>query len=157
MKRGITILLLTAIVACGQDRDLLAGFTAAKNGVSGNWLVASDGVRARSGQRAIARLADNIPDDYQLLVDFTRIAGDDVVGVIIPVGNVSPAIGISSWKGQSHGMSRVDGLPTKDAKNLTSSRPGTDQKRDEIPASRTRGGKWRPAANFGLAERQIHL
>ncbi|MFT5126424.1 MAG: hypothetical protein ACI8W8_000016 [Rhodothermales bacterium] len=120
----LLLLLLSASFALGQDRDLLKDFTPAENSISGNWSVAADGVRAAAGQRALTRLSGNIPDDYQLLVDFTRISGEDVVGIVLPVGPVSPAIGLSGWKGQSHGLSRVDGLPTKDAKNPTASRPG---------------------------------
>lgn len=45
--------------------------------------------------------------------------------VILPLGGVSPALEIGGWTGTAHGLSRVDGLPTKNAANPTSVRPGT--------------------------------
>ncbi|MDG2388549.1 MAG: DUF1080 domain-containing protein [Planctomycetaceae bacterium] len=75
---------------------------------------------------APARIAlqGDLPNSYELKVEFTRFSGDEVVALILPFGDVSPALEFSGWQGASHGLSRVDGLPSKGPQNPASVKPG---------------------------------
>lgn len=91
--------------------------------VSGDWNLSDEGLSV-SAEKAARISLGSVPRNYSLSIEFTRIDGNDVVAVILPVGSTSPAFELSGWAGQSHGLSRVDGLPTRDEDNPASVRPG---------------------------------
>jgi len=109
----------------GVGRELIGALDLQEAALEGTWTRVDDGIRLvtqKKGGRAV--VASDMPLDYDLTLEFTRDTGNDAVGVILPVGAVSPAVTVSGWKGQAHGMSRVKGLPTKDPANPASQRPG---------------------------------
>ncbi|MDA1166297.1 MAG: DUF1080 domain-containing protein [Planctomycetota bacterium] len=121
----ISLISSSAFAQQAREVDILATFDAAKHPVKGQWSRTDNGIRVEPAAAARTLLATGVPDDYQLTVEFTRVSGEDSVAVIIPVGTVSPALELSGWQGQAHGLSRVDGLSVKDSKNPTGVRPGT--------------------------------
>ena len=114
----------TLFAQAGGTRDLVASYEAENNTVMGKWSKTADGIRVQPSFGARTVAGRDVPVDYDLTVEFTRNEGDDAVLVIVPIGDVSPVVGISDWNGTSHGLSRIDGLPSKNPDNPTSVRPG---------------------------------
>lgn len=105
-------------------RNLLEEIGEAPSAISGEWIAKEGSLEVLPSAAARCRIAENLPDEYDLLVEFTRMEGAGTVMAIIPVGDVSPALEIAAWNGESHGLSRVDGLPSKDPDNPTAVFPG---------------------------------
>ncbi|MEM9018727.1 MAG: hypothetical protein AAGC68_17085, partial [Verrucomicrobiota bacterium] len=92
---------------------------------SGQWSQEDGELRSGAGEAALLTFPQLIPQNYDLEVEFTRVEGTDSIVFVVPVGDVSPALEISGWEGESHGLSRVNGLSTNDPGNPISVRPGT--------------------------------
>jgi len=120
-----TLLLLISPVIWAQERDLLQGNNLRQQVVAGDWSETPNGLRVAAGKLSRCSLADSTSGDYKLTVEFTRLSGNDAVAVLIPVGSTEAAIELGGWQGESHGLVRVDGLPSKSPQNPTSVRPGT--------------------------------
>lgn len=118
------IALLTILPLVSQAQDLVQAFNVTSGTIAGTWKKTTAGIRVEPSKFARALLARSVPEDYTLEIEFTRVTGNDVVGIIIPVGNVSPTVEFSGWEGGSHGLSRVNGQPTRSPQNPTSVRPG---------------------------------
>ncbi len=124
------VLVLVALTVFGKTAggqtgiDLISTFDQSSAPIAGDWRKDESGLVVQPSKAARVVLADNLPDQYKVLVEFTRSAGDDSIGLILPVGQKSPVLEISGWKGEAHGLSRVDGLPAKHANNPTAVRPG---------------------------------
>lgn len=108
----------------GQE-NLLARVNVARDALTGDWRRAGGELSVVPGTASRCVIARGVPAEYQFSIEFTRTRGEDSVVVILPLGNVSPALEIGGWTGVAHGLSRVDGRPTKDSENPTSVRPGT--------------------------------
>lgn len=128
MKLQLAIVLSTvgtvALAQSPSERDLLAEFDVSRLPIKGSWTLSDEGLRVQPGAASRTLLATDIPDRYELTVELTRTSGSDSVAVILPVGQVSPALELSAWQGVAHGMSRVDGLPVKSDRNPTAVKPG---------------------------------
>lgn len=131
--------------------DLLKSLDLQQGVIDGVWKRTDDGLRVDARKSGRCVVASDVPSSYDLTVEFTRLTGKDVVALILPVGDVSPALGLSGWKGAAHGLSRIDGLPTKDRKNPTSVKPGTivNGQRQKIEVS-VRAGKGNPSIRASL-------
>ena len=106
-------------------QNLIEGFNPARATISGQWTKSEEGIRVQSGRFSRAVLGQTQAKNYKLEIDFTRISGNDTVGIIIPVGDkVSPVVEFSGWQGVAHGLSRVNGQPTRSPQNPTSKLPG---------------------------------
>lgn len=124
VRAFVAITVIFASDVCGQD-NLLSKVDVARDVLTGGWRRAGSELSVTPGTASRCVIARGVPAEYQFSIEFTRTRGEDSVVVILPVGNVSPALEIGGWSGVAHGLSRVDGLPTKDTKNPTSVRPGT--------------------------------
>lgn len=100
--------------------NLLEEFSA----ISGEWSKEDGSLKVDPSPAARCRIAENLPDNYDFTLEFTRQNGDGTVIAIIPVGDVSPALEIAAWTGESHGLSRVNGLPSNNPENPTAVFPG---------------------------------
>ena len=106
-------------------QNLISIFNPVKDVVTGQWSKTDEGIRVQQGKFSRAILAQTKASNYKLEIEFTRILGNDTVGIIIPVGDkVSPVVEFSGWQGGAHGLSRVNGQPTRSPQNPTSKRPG---------------------------------
>lgn len=115
-----------AIQAQEIDRsvDLVEAFKPQVNAVAGQWAKGDGEIRIAAGPTARAVLADGVSKNYSVDVELTRERGDEVVALILPVDSTSVALELGGWGGESHGLARVDGQPTRSDKNPTSVRPG---------------------------------
>lgn len=104
--------------------NLLSRFAPATSPRSGDWSVTSDGLQVEPAKACRAFLANDLPPSFELHVEFTRVSGNDVVALILPVGKTSVALELSSWGGEAHGIARVDEQTSRSASNPTSVRPG---------------------------------
>ncbi len=105
--------------------DLLDGFEPTESEVvSGPWRSTPEGLESEGAKGARIILRRGMPANFDLQVEFTRKAGANAVGLILPIGAVSPALEISAWNGEAHGLSRVNGLSAKAPENPASVRPG---------------------------------
>ncbi len=107
-----------------EARNLLEELGNRAPAVSGEWTANEGSLEVAPSAAALCRVAEDLPDEYDLIVEFTRTEGEGTVIVVLPVGAVSPALEIAAWDGESHGLSRVDGLPSKDPNNPTAVFPG---------------------------------
>lgn len=110
--------------AQSPEIDLLVGNNLKSQVIAGDWSETPDGLRVEAGKLSRCALATTVTDDYQLVIEFTRISGNDAVVVLIPVGTTDAAVELSGWQGESHGLVRIDGLPSKSPQNPSSVRPG---------------------------------
>lgn len=108
----------------GQAVDLVSAFKPKVDALAGQWSKGDDGIGIAVGPAARAVLAEGVPKDYLVNIELTRVRGSEVVALILPVGPTSVALELGGWGGESHGLARVDGLPTRSDKNPTSVRPG---------------------------------
>lgn len=107
----------------GED-ELLARFNPAKDTVVGNWDRVDDGLRVTAKVGARCMIPASLPDTYRLRAEFTRKSGNDVVAFLLPVGGVTAVVELSSWRGEAHGLARVDEQTSRSPRNPTSVRPG---------------------------------
>ena len=105
----------------------LAKVKVVRDAIVGGWQTKAGELSVTPGSASRCVIARDVPKNYELSVEFTRTAGGDSVVIILPVGNVSPALEIGGWQEQAHGLSRVDGLPSKHADNPTSIRPAVSR------------------------------
>lgn len=106
-------------------QNLIEAFNPARATITGQWSKSEEGIRVQPGRFSRAILAQTQAKNYKLTIEFTRISGNDTVGIIIPVGDrVSPVVEFSGWQGGAHGLSRVNGQPSRSPQNPTSKRPG---------------------------------
>lgn len=132
-------------VPTGKWIDVLTTVDLAKDRVNGTWKRDEASVFALGGWHSRIKLPVEVDGDYDLEVDFTRIArvGSRGVTVIFPVGQRSCVLALSGWIGQAHGLETVDGLDPIDDESPASARPGTlvDGQRYSVRISvRTDGG-----------------
>lgn len=140
LRIAILVCLIATPIAVGQDRqsiNLLQSFDPASQIVAGTWTMADAELQVAASKAARCILATNVPTSYDITFEFTRTEGDDAVALILPIGDVSPALEISSWQGEVHGLARVNGGSSRDASNPTTVRPGTIEngKRQELLVS----------------------
>lgn len=111
----------------GKWLDVLPFVELKKDRVKGNWSRGRDGVLAMDGWHSRIQLPVQIEGDYDLEIDFTRIAvgGSNSVNVIFPVGQRTCGLVLAGWGGQVHGLQMVDGREPTDERNPASVRPGT--------------------------------
>ena len=73
---------------------------------------------------ALCVMPYELSGNYQLDFEFTRMRGEDVVGVILPLGKGQVFFELSGWSGAAHGLSRINKSSTRSDENPTSVRPG---------------------------------
>ncbi|MEM7011398.1 MAG: hypothetical protein AAF585_07935 [Verrucomicrobiota bacterium] len=121
----VAFLTIANALAQSEDIDLLKDFEPQANDiVAGSWTKTADGLQSDETKAARVIVRRELPKNYDLTVEFTRQSGDNAVAIILPVGTVSPALELSGWNGQAHGLSRVRELPVNSPNNPTSVRPG---------------------------------
>tara|TARA_R110002072_G_scaffold303109_1_gene493960 strand:- start:55163 stop:56452 length:1290 start_codon:yes stop_codon:yes gene_type:complete len=123
------IVLIVQMTSCeaqdaGRSTDLVSAFKPRVNVATGQWAKDDDEIRIAAGATARAVFAENVPKDYSVDVELTRQRGAEVVALVLPVGPTSVALELGGWGGESHGLARVDGQPTRSEENPTSVRPG---------------------------------
>ncbi len=100
-----SLLLFSLIVLCVLQhttlaQNLIEGFNPVRATISGQWSKSEEGIRVQPGRFSRAVLTRTQATNYKLEIEFTRLSGNDAVGIIIPVGNkVSPVVEFSGWKG----------------------------------------------------------
>jgi len=108
-----------------QEVDGLGRVDLAKDIVIGSWQKSPDGLTSSAREeKAICSLPYDLGSKYGATITFTRQEGDNVVGVVLPLGPTQVFLEISGWNGETHGLSRVGGS-TREESNPTSVRPGT--------------------------------
>ena len=104
-------------------KSLLASFDSTQNAIKGEWELLGGQLRVDDPKMALAELPESLPRSYSLVVAFTRTAGDDSVGVVVPVGSRQCIVNLSAFGGEAHGIATVDGAIARN--NTTTIRPGT--------------------------------
>ena len=112
------------LLAQTTKTNLLDAVNPAEHAVSGTWERSKSGLAVKAGRGSRFWIPVKPGSDYSLRVEFTRTSGDDAVTVMIPVGKITATVELSGWNGQSHGLVKVDGQPSKSVTNPTSVRPG---------------------------------
>ena len=120
---AMSIALSSPSISTAETTDLISRFNPRQGTVAGDW-TKSDGtlrVAAAKGSRCVLT---EVRGDYDLLVEFTRPEGEDAVGLILPIGSKQCVLELSGWRGEAHGLARIDELPSRAPENPTSVRPG---------------------------------
>lgn len=90
--------------------------------VAGEWKIDDGELQVNDTPGARIVLFQDAPEDYALSLEFTRVEGENSVGVILPVGSSQCAFILSAFKGEAHGIGVVDGKLAK--ANSTTIKPG---------------------------------
>ena len=94
----------------GPSVDLLALVDPAKDAVKGTWRhqgSALASVERVSSGRIMIPLAPE--GSYELQINFVRISGNDLVGVILPVASSTVTLHLGGWLGRASGLRLING------------------------------------------------
>lgn len=93
------------------------------NVVAGDWELSNGDLMVDGGSSSRLVVADEAPSSYSLTVEFTRLNGENSVGVILPVGASQCSFLMSVFDGEAHGIGVID---SKFARaNVSTIKPGT--------------------------------
>lgn len=94
----------------GEWGDILQTIAPSEHAIRGDWLRTSDG-----SLRCIPKAADCLilipvtaSGSYEMICEFSRKAGDEFFGVIVPVGASRCSVFVDGWGGTLHGVSKID-------------------------------------------------
>jgi len=107
----------------GRWVDLFRWVDVQRDSVQGRWLPTPAGLAVASGPANRLMLPVEIQGDYDLEVAFTRTAGDDMIGLVLPVASTSCLTFVSGWSGRFRGIELVNGQGGNN--NEATRRPGT--------------------------------
>lgn len=125
---GTLIAVIGSVIAVetslGQSglKNLISELDMGTASVSGDW-TRTDGELHVKGSQARLMLSREIQGSYALTIEFTRTAGNESLGVILPVGNSQCLLNMSVFAGEAHGIGIIDGRLAR--KNSTTIKPGT--------------------------------
>ena len=107
--------------------ELLGGLDLERATIHGQWLKDGDGIavaRASQNERCVrVMLPHPVEGNYDLVVEFTRTAGNDSVMVTLPVGTRLCTLHFSASVGRMGGLECIDGRDIIDRNNPTLRRP----------------------------------
>lgn len=107
----------------GRWLDLFRWVDVQRDSVQGRWLPTPAGLAVASGPANRLMLPVEIQGDYDLEIAFTRTAGDDMIGLILPVASTSCLTFVSGWSGRFRGIEFINGRGGNS--NEATRRPGT--------------------------------
>lgn len=107
----------------GRWLDLFRWVDVERDGVQGRWLPTPAGLAVASGPANRLMLPVEIQGDYDLEITFTRTAGDDMIGLVLPVASTSCLTFVSGWSGRFRGIEYINGRGGNN--NEATRRPGT--------------------------------
>ncbi|MCL4190885.1 MAG: hypothetical protein KJZ87_04000 [Thermoguttaceae bacterium] len=107
----------------GRWLDLFRWVDVQRDSVQGRWLPTPAGLAVASGPFNRLMLPVEIQGDYDLEIAFTRTAGDDTIGLILPVASTSCLTFVSGWSGRFRGIEFINGREGDN--NEATRRPGT--------------------------------
>ncbi|QDU09705.1 hypothetical protein [Gimesia aquarii] len=111
-----------ALFAQTNNRNILPSLDVKAASVSGTWTKKeNDLIATGKGSRLI--LPGKLAGSYSITAEFTRTAGDNSIGVILPVGPGQCLFNLSAFNGEAHGIGLIDGKLARD--NQTTIKPGT--------------------------------
>ncbi len=103
--------------------DLLKEVDPARDQVAGKWTRSGNTISVDPGQTTARLVLPAIVEgSYDLMVQFTRRAGDNDVNVVMPVGSHSCVLMLSGFHGWISGIRYIDGKDVEN--NPTARRPG---------------------------------
>jgi len=110
----------------GKWVDILPFVELKKDRIKGKWSRDEDGVLAVEGWHSRIQLPVQVEGDYDLEVDFTRIAvgGSMSVNVMFPVGQQTCGLCLAGWGEQVHGLQLINGREPVDRRNPARVTPG---------------------------------
>ncbi len=107
----------------GQWMDLLPEVDLDRDRIRGQWQRNGTAlsVAAESAREGFVRLMLPVvvEGSYDLLVEFTRISGNDSVAIALPVGRRTGILHLSAHAGQAGGLERIDDLAVRNPVNPT--------------------------------------
>ncbi len=95
----------------------------AKHAIKGDWQMTKDGITIKNAFQSQITLPIKLSENYQLEVEFVRLAGAGDVVVAIPVGTRHCDLLLSGWGGAASGIGMIDDKYPDN--NTTTVRPGT--------------------------------
>lgn len=105
-----------------QEReDLLAAFEDT-NVVTGTWIVREGELVSNDERGARLILSGRTPESYSVNVEFTRVAGTNAIGVVLPVADRQCAFLLSVFDGEAHGIGVIDNQLARS--NPSTQKPG---------------------------------
>ena len=111
-----------ALFAQTNNRNILPSLDVKAASVSGTWTKKENDLIA-TGKGSRLMLPGKLAGSYSITVEFTRTAGDNSIGVILPVGPGQCLFNLSAFNGEAHGIGLIDGKLARD--NETTIKPGT--------------------------------
>ncbi|MEO6436804.1 MAG: aspartyl protease family protein [Tepidisphaeraceae bacterium] len=113
---------LPAISGGAAEVDLLARVDVEQDAVSGIWTITAAGLESDVSDCARIRLPVKPPKEYDFIVEFTRVSGNDSVVQHVSAGGRAFMWVVSGGQGGAHGFEMVDGKTFDN--NETTVRPG---------------------------------
>jgi hypothetical protein len=99
-------------IAHDETVDLLPLFRSSDHVISGEWTRSGNSVRCAAGENSRIVIPVHVNGTYEIECEFCRHTGNDVVLLMLPVGNTRCGVAIDAEIGKVHGMSTNDGAPT---------------------------------------------
>jgi hypothetical protein len=111
-------------IAVGKWVDLLPLVDPQKQTLRGKWTITPDGLRGDgNASESQIQIPVTIAGSYEIEASFTRLAGGEGLGFIIPAGETQTMLGLSVDAGSLSGIFDIDGRPAQS--NESGFRPGT--------------------------------
>jgi hypothetical protein len=79
------------------------------NPISGNWSLDHGHLVSSGGGREMIALPGEMPAEYDLTVDFTRLTGDDDINLVFQANGSSFMLDMGGWHNTVFGVDMVDG------------------------------------------------
>jgi hypothetical protein len=89
--------------------DLVAKVDLAKDVAAGQWQRVGAGVSVAPVQGARLVLPMAPQGDYEIEAKFNRTSGDDMVGIVLPVGGAQVVLNVGGYHGQASGLEFIKG------------------------------------------------
>jgi hypothetical protein len=93
----------------GKPTEILSTVDTSRHAVRSVWSRNENGITATRSHAALLMIPVEIRGSYQLDVTFTRNAGSDIVGLVLPVGDHGCMVLFSAAGGAAGGIALIDG------------------------------------------------
>lgn len=98
--------------------NLLPIIEPSRHAISGNWRTSSEGL-VSGNQICILKLADELPESYEVRVFFTRLEGEHSIALFFKTPQGTGSIDIDGWGQSLSGVQSIDGHDLRDGNTFS--------------------------------------